>query len=117
MAINLSRSFAKPCDILCDLTIDDVAISATTVFKAGDRMFADFRNQQQPSIKFNGEGYSCDAIVVKAPSFHTIEDIRADAEMIAVCRNPQGKMVLVSTLLRTNSGASRMNSFLNGFVP
>jgi hypothetical protein len=33
MAINLSRSFAKPCDILCDLTIDDVAISEVTVWK------------------------------------------------------------------------------------
>ena len=31
MAINLSRSFAKPCDILCDLTIDDVAIPETVV--------------------------------------------------------------------------------------
>jgi hypothetical protein len=68
MAINLSRSFAKPCDILCDLTIDDVAISATTVFKFADQLIVDFRDQQQPSIKFNGEGYSCDAIVVKAPS-------------------------------------------------
>ena len=56
-------------------------------------------------------------MLVKAPSYHTIEDIRADAEIIAVCVNPQNKIVLVSTLVRTNSGASRMNTFLNAFIP
>jgi carbonic anhydrase len=55
MAINLSRSFAKPCDILCDLTIDDVAIPETVVWKAGNAAWANF-DKQQPSIKFNGEG-------------------------------------------------------------
>lgn len=116
MAINLSRSFAKPCDILCDLTIDDVAISQTQVYKAFDTVVAAFQDQM-PSIKFNGEGYSCEGLFVKAPSWHTIEDIRADAELVALCKNPQGKTVLVSTLLRTNSGSSRMNTFLNGFIP
>jgi carbonic anhydrase len=116
MAINLSRSFAKPCDILCDLTIDDVAISQATVTKSGDTIVATFQDQK-PSIKFNGEGYSCETLTVKAPSYHTIEDIRADAELVAVCKNPQGKTVQVSTLLRTNSGSSRMSTFLNGFIP
>lgn len=116
MAINLSRSFAKPCDILCDLTVDDVAISQGTVFAGGDFMGIGF-DQQKPSIKYNGQGYTCDFIIVKSPSYHTIEDIRADAEMIAICRNPKGEQVWVSTLLRTNTAASRTKTMLNGFVP
>ena len=118
MAINLSRSFARPCNILCDLTVDDVAIDQGSVNVdpvAGviNVMFA----SQQPSIKFNGEGYTCVGVAVKGPSWHTIEDIRADAEVVAVCQNPKGEFVCMSMLVRTNTAASSSKAFLNAFVP
>lgn len=116
MAINLSRSFAKPCDVLCDLTVDDVAIPQAKVVVKKDMLIFEF-NGQQPSIKYNGQGYTCQALVLKAPSWHTIEDIRADAECVAVCGNPDGSLVCVSTLLRTNTANSRTNTFLNSFIP
>lgn len=118
MAINLSRSFARPCDILCDLTVDDVAIAQGTV---GVDSIAGTINLtfsgQQPSIKFNGEGYTCQGIAVKAPSWHTIENIQADAEVVAVCQNPKGQYVAMSMLVRTNTSASNSKGFLSAFIP
>lgn len=116
MAINLSRSFARPCDILCDLTVDDVAISQGTVTVESGTILLSF-SQQQPSIKFNGEGYTCSGLVVKSSSWHTIEDIRADAEVVAVCKNPKGAFVAMSLLLRTNTSPSPAKSLLSSFIP
>lgn len=116
MAINLSRSFARPCDILCDLTVDDVAISQGSVVVSLESIVLEFK-QQQPSIKFNGEGYTCTGLVVKSPSWHTIEDIRGDAEVTAVCQNPKGEFVCISLLLRTNTSPSKSKSLLTSFVP
>lgn len=116
MAINLSRSFARPCDILCDLTVDDVAISQGSVSVSANTIVLEFK-QQQPSLKFNGEGYTCSGLVVKSPSWHTIEDIRADAEATAICQNPKGEFVCLSILLRTNTAASNSKTFLTSFIP
>lgn len=92
MAINLSRSFARPCDILCDLTVDDVAIASLTVMVWGDVLVVNF-DGQKPSLKFNGEGYTVENLALKVPSWHTIEDIRADAEVVAIATRPGGDMV------------------------
>lgn len=116
MAINLSRSFARPCDILCDLTVDDVAISQASVSVSMESIVLAF-SQQQPSIKFNGQGYTCTGLVVKAPSWHTIEDIRGDAEVVAICKNPKGEFVCMSLLLRTNTASSNSKTFLSAFIP
>lgn len=118
MAINLSRSFARPCNILCDLTVDDVAVDQGRVgVNPVEGTITLYFSSQQPSIKFNGEGYTCLALVVKGPSWHTIEDIRADAEVVAVCRNPKGQFVVMSMLVRTNTSASPSKAFLNAFIP
>jgi len=116
MAINLSRSFARPCDILCDLTIDDVAISQAIVSRGNQFLILEFYSQR-PTLKFNGEGYTVTALAVKSPSYHTIEDIRADAELVAFAINPAGNIVCMSILLRTNTASSPAKTFLNGFVP
>jgi carbonic anhydrase len=116
MAINLSRSFARPCDILCDLTVDDVAIASATVYTWNDILVVEF-DGQKPSLKFNGEGYTVENLVLKVPSWHTVEDIRADAEAVAIATRPGGDMVYMSLLLRTNTAASRSRSMLNALVP
>ena len=67
MAINLSRSFARPCDILCDLTVDDVAIASASVGAWKDMLVVTF-DGQTPSLKFNGEGYTVRNLVLKVPS-------------------------------------------------
>ena len=117
MAINLSRSVTRPCDILCDLTIDDVAIGGgRVVVSGGIGVVMDF-NDQQPSLKFNGQGYTCRGIVIRGPSWHTIEDIRADAECVVVAQNPKGDTVCMSVLLRTNTASSPINTSIHGWLP
>lgn len=116
MAINLSRSVTRPCDILCDITIDDVAISQATVAVAATGVVMNF-DAQQPSLKYNGEGYTCTAMVIGSPSWHTIEDIRADAECIVVAQNPKGGILCMAILLRTNTTSSPINTFIHSWVP
>jgi hypothetical protein len=96
--------------------VDDVAVSQGYVRVETDSIVLMF-SQQQPSLKFNGEGYTCTGLVVKAPSWHTIEDIRGDAEVTAVCQNPKGEFVCMSLLLRTNTASSNSKTFLTSFVP
>ena len=117
MAINLSRSFSRPCDILCDLTIDDVAISQATVEVAASMGVIMKFTGQQPSLKYNGQGYTCTAVIIRAPSWHTIEDIRADAECVIMAGNPKGDMVFMSVLLRTNTESSPINTSIHGWLP
>jgi len=116
MAINLSRSFSRPCDILCDLTIDDVAISQANVEVStiGVRLkFVD----QQPTLKYNGQGYTCMSMLIVSPSMHTIEDIRADAECLIIAINPKEGIVIMSVLLRTNTASSPINTSIHGWLP
>jgi len=116
MAINLSRSVTRPCDILCDLTIDDVAISQATVTVSSSGVSLNFTGQQ-PSLKYNGQGYTCTGMVISAPSWHTIEDIRADAECVVIATNPKGGIVCMSVLLRTNTASSPINTSIHGWLP
>lgn len=117
MAINLSRSVTRPCDILCDLTIDDVAIAGGSVgVSSGIGVYMNF-NGQQPSLKFNGQGYTCMGIVIRGPSWHSIEDIRADAECVVIANNPKGDVLCMSVLLRTNTASSPINTSIHGWLP
>jgi len=63
------------------------------------------------SCKFNGEGYTCQALLVNHPSHHTIENIQADAEVIAMFTNPTGGNLCVSTLVRVNPHQTSASSF------
>lgn len=117
MAINLSRSVTRPCDILCDLTIDDVAIGGGKVSVEKGNGVALLFTDQQPSLKFNGQGYTIHAMIIRGPSWHTIEDIRADAECVVIAQNPKGDTLCMSVLLRTNTASSPINTSIHGWLP
>jgi hypothetical protein len=68
------------------------------------------------TCKFNGEGYTCTRVTVTHPSQHTIENIQADAEVIAEFTNPSGKKLCMSSLVRTNSAQTDSTHFFNSFV-
>ena len=115
--INLSQATAQPCDILCDLVMDDayatdgsVGVEAGTIIILGS-------NTNLGSCKFNGEGYSCSWVAVIHPSRHTIENIQADAEVIAHFTTPTGKILEVSSLIRVNPAETQSTNFLNKFIP
>lgn len=115
--VNLSRSFAKPCDRLCELGIDKVAIpTATATIKSNLGMHLQF-GDVKPTAKFNGEGYTCKEAYLFHPAQHTVEDVRAEAEFIALFENPKGFILAVSVPVRTAPGDTPSSAFFNRFVP
>jgi len=115
--INLSQSSAQPCDSLCDLVMDDAYATNGRVGIEEGKFLVLYGDPNLGSCKFNGEGYSCEALVVVHPSSHTIENIQADAEVTAIFRNPTGKMLIVSSLIRVNPAETQASHFLNTFIP
>lgn len=113
--INLSQTTAKPCDLLCDLVMDDSMIPEANVIISNEGLLLQ-STTSLGSCKFNGEGYTCNVIVVSHPSFHTIENIQADAEVIAIFTNPSGAQLCVSSLVRANSATTPSSTFLNAFI-
>jgi carbonic anhydrase len=114
--INLSQSSAKPCDLLCELVMDDVMIPSANLMVSDEGLILQ-STSGLGSCKYNGEGYTCNVILVNHPSHHTIENIQADAEVIAIFTNPTGKYLCVSALARVNSAQSTATQFFNAFVP
>lgn len=114
--INLSQSFAKPCDILCDLVFDEGYVSSGVVNITQEGLVL-YSQTGLGTCKYNGTGYTCNALIVNHPSHHTIENIQADAEVIALFTNPVGKKLLVCSLVRVNPAQTDASKFLNRFIP
>jgi carbonic anhydrase len=113
--INLSQSSAKPCDLLCELVMDDVMIPQANVMVSDEGLVLQ-STAGLGTCKYNGEGYTCSMILVTHPSHHTIENIQADAEVIAIFTNPTGAYLCVSSLVRVNSSQTSSTHFFNSFV-
>lgn len=115
--INLSQSTAQPCDSLCDLVMDDAYATDGYVMIHPEGLLLVNMQSSLGTCKFNGEGYSCEALIVSHPSRHTIENIQADAEVHALFKNPTGKFLQISSLIRVNPAETQSTSFLNKFIP
>ncbi len=113
--INLSQSSSKPCDLLCELVMDDVMIPQANVIVSDEGLILQ-NTAGLGSCKYNGEGYTCTMILVNHPSHHTVENIQADAEVIAVFTNPTGKYLCVSSLVRVNPSQTSATQFFSAFV-
>ncbi len=114
--INLSQSTAKPCDLLCELVMDEGNATNALIFVFDD-MFALLNDSTGlGTCKFNGEGYTCKSLAIFHPSLHTIENVQADAEVVAMFRSPTGKDLSVSSLIRINSSQTPSSQFFNTFV-
>lgn len=114
--INLSHTFAKPCEMLCELVMDDAMIPQAHVIISDEGLMLQ-NDAGLGSCKYNGEGYTCKALLVNHPSHHTVENIQADGEVIAVFTNPTGKYLCVSSLFRVNPAETPSTHFFNSFVP
>jgi hypothetical protein len=68
------------------------------------------------NCKYNGEGYKCLGIILTHPSHHTVENIQADAEVIAYFSTPYRKVLCMSALIRANTAQSSSTEFFNAFV-
>ena len=114
--INLSQSIAQPCDVLCDLVIDDAYVNSAKVINSREGLVL-YSQTGLGTCKYNGDGYTCQALIVNHPSHHTIDNIQADAEVVAVFRSPTGKVLSVSSLVRVNPTQTDSSRFLNAFIP
>lgn len=117
LSYNLTRSNTRPCDLLCDLTIDDVAIPIVQVMIPGAFVQGTFpQNGPIPSVKLNGVGFTARAMFLTCPSFTTIENIRADGQLVVLFENPKGEGLFISVLLRTNSTSSPIKTMVNAWA-
>lgn len=113
--INLAQSTAKPCDLLCELVFDDAYISQANVIVSDEGLILQSQTGLG-SCKFNGDSYNCQTLLVTHPSHHTIENIQADGEVVAIFNSPTGGLLCVSSLFRVNPSQSSASHFFNAFV-
>ena len=113
--INLSQSSAKPCDLMCELTFDDAYISQANVIISDEGLILQSETGLG-SCKFAGESYSCQTLLVTHPSHHTVENIQADAEVVAIFSSPTSGFLCVSSLVRVNPAQTSSSHFFNAFV-
>jgi carbonic anhydrase len=114
--INLAQTGSKPCDQLCELVFDDAYIQQANVIVSDEGLILQ-NNAGLGSCKFNGDSYNCQTVVVTHPAHHTIENIQADAEVVAIFSSPTAGMLCVSSLVRVNPYANNSSHFFNAFVP
>lgn len=118
--INLSQSFALPCDRLCEWSVDDTAVGTAYVSNAqarvGGLVLSGFQNGK-PTAKFNGDGYTCDAMVLFSTSQHSLESVFGEGELVCMFSHPGGKIICMSVILRSTPGDTPSSKFFNAFVP
>jgi carbonic anhydrase len=114
--INLSQANAEPCDLLCELTMDEVNVSEANLMISNEGLIVT-STSGLGTCKYNGEGYTCNAILINHPSHHTIETIQADGEVMAIFTNPNKPYLCISSLFRVNSTQSPSTKFFNAIIP
>ena len=118
--VNLSQSFALPCERLCEWTVEDSAVGIARVHNAtstvGGIVLEGFQNGT-PTATFNGDGYTCGGIVLFPSGQHSLEGVFADAELVCLFTHPGGKTVCMSVHVRSSPGDTASSKFFNAFVP
>ena len=118
--INLSQSFALPCERLCEWSVDDTAVGTAYVNNAQARIggltLGNFQNGK-PTAKFNGDGYTCEAMILYSTSQHSLESVFGEGELVCYFTHPGGKIICMSVILRSTPGDTPSSKFFNAFVP
>lgn len=115
--VNLSQSFALPCDRLCEWKVDDTSVGTATVESDnGGMVLTDF-SRGKPTATFNGDGYTCSRMRLFSTSQHSLEGVFGEAELVVEFTHPTGKTVCMSVIVRSTPGDSPSSKFFNGFVP
>jgi carbonic anhydrase len=112
--IDLSLGTAEPCNVTCDLVMDDGMVSQAKVGVSDEGLWI---TGSLGSLKFRGESYVCTTIHIVHPASHTIHGVQADAEVIAYCNKPTGELLCVSALIRANTSQTSSYSFFKQIVP
>jgi len=114
--INLTQSSTKPCNLSCELVMDDGMATSVGV-QISDEGLLIMKSTNLGSCKFRGESYNCLAVQINHPSHHTIEGVQADGEAIAMFQKPTGEILCVSSLIRVNPTETPSYTFFKQTVP
>ena len=118
--VNLSQSFADPCERLCEWTVDDTAVGMASVANnqgsLGGLLLSGFQNGK-PTARFNGDGYSCEGMILYSTSQHSLEGVFGEGELVCYFTHPGGKIVCMSVIIRSAPGETASSKFFNAFVP
>ena len=112
--VNLSQSSAKPCNMSCSFSFDDMTPPQGSVQISDEGLIL---QGQLGSCKFREQTYSCNAVIMNHPSHHTLEGVAADGEVVALFQTPTGEYLMVSSLFRVNPNETPSFSFFKQFVP
>ena len=115
--INLSQSFALPCDRLCEWKVDDVSVGHAELSHDNAGLLLNGFTNGTPSATFNGDGYTCKQIHLFSSAQHSLDSVFGEAELVATFTHPSGKTVNMSVIIRTSPGDTASSKFFNGFVP
>jgi carbonic anhydrase len=115
--VNLSQSFALPCDLLCEFDFDEVSIPDAQVSIDSDGVLMLSFNDVRPTAKYKGDGYTAYTAKFYHPSQHTLEGVQAEGEFVVYFSNPAGKTLNVSVLVRTSPSTSNSTQLFSAFVP
>ena len=102
--------------MLCDLVFDDAYIPQAEVSISDEGLVLQ-NTAGLGSVKFNGEGYTCQTMMITHPSQHTIENISGDGEVISIFNNGSGKILCVASLFRVNPSETTASHFFNSVIP
>lgn len=111
--VNLVQSQAKPCNVTCDLVMDDGFVSSATVGISNEGLYL---SGNLGSLKFREQSYVCTMLQITHPASHTMEGVQPDGEITAYCHKPTGELLCVSSLFRVNTTQTRSYTFFKQFV-
>jgi carbonic anhydrase len=115
--INLSQSFALPCDRLCEWKVDEVSVGQADLYRSEAGMLLSGFKNGTPTATFNGDGYTCREIELFSSAQHSLDSVFGEAELVAKFDHPSGKTVHMSVIVRTSPGDTPSAKFFNAFVP
>jgi carbonic anhydrase len=114
--IDLQQEVAKPCNLSCDLVMDNGNVSQAEVSISNEGLILQ-SSGGLGSCKYAGQSYLCVAVSINHPAHHTINGLQADAEATAIFRKDTGEMMCMSSLIKLNNTQTPSFSFFKQFVP
>lgn len=115
--INLSRTFAKPCQGLCDLEVKDSEIDTVIAMANTPYNAFQFIYNSGPSIVFEGNGYQAFSSYLTNPGLHAIEGVKSKAEFFTIFMSAASEeRLIVSVPLHVSSEPTASSQFLNNIV-
>lgn len=112
--IDINFNNAGTCDLKCEYKFN-YSNSSIVAQNNGDYLLLKYENSSVPPVLYNGEAYTVDEIRIYAPSLHTYNGSRSDAELL-ITHSSGSRNLLVSVPLRVSAVKSKASKFFDLLV-